>query len=618
MFYIYMGTYLQKIFLQYLGWQENHNSLSRSSFKSYHICRETTYKMIFKIYSVDIFKMNWIFLISSFVFNIASSETVIETSTGPIRSTTTLSGDVEAFLGIPYAEPPLGERRFARPVPKNPWEKVFDAFSLPPPCTQIPYGDHYYLPNITNMSEDCLYLNIWKPKGESSRGLRSVLVFIHPGAFITGATNMKMFDGSRFAEFGDVIIVTINYRLGSFGYFLAYTEEADGNMGMYDQVLALKWVKKNAKNFGGDPENIVLWGVSAGAYSVAAHILSPMSKELFKNAIIESGSIVHPYFLDNNNRLFHNSESLAHIVGCTNETHTLKSDPNSVVKCLKTKPKGDVLEAELRILKSRPFTFFPRVNDEFLPKDTVALLREGKFKSDVKVLIGVEKDEGGLFLSTGMPEYFGSYGKDSVDNFSKRRAVTIVQSFSMLAGESGVSDVIDFYAKNVKNRTSVGYLKMVAEYVGDYIITCNTVFFADFLSLKGNTVYFYKFGFRSPSTPVAEWMGTTHLDEMQYIFGNPVFANFTAAEEELNHRLMRRWSTFANTGNPNIPGHVPWLRYSFHNPLYLAFGQEEESIRLKPINRCEAWRKNFNAVIDTDLIRFLRNSATTKIDEIKS
>uniref|UniRef100_A0AAU7E4B0 acetylcholinesterase n=1 Tax=Cupiennius salei TaxID=6928 RepID=A0AAU7E4B0_CUPSA len=548
-----------------------------------------------------------IFLFIAYLLRISSSELIIETTNGPIRSTLALSDDVEAFLGVPYAEPPTGDLRFAKPVPKKHWGEIYNASSLPPPCAQYSLGENYFLPDLTNMSEDCLYLNVWIPTSKPSSGLRPVIVYLHPGAFSAGSSNFRAHDGSHLSSRGDAVVVTINYRLGVFGYFLGYTEEANGNMGMYDQIMAIKWVKDNAKSFSGDPENVVLMGVSAGAMSVSGHMISPLSKNLFKKAIIQSGSIVHPLFLDDNPRLFKNSELVSSMVGCTNETLTLKDNPRLVVKCLKDKPKEDLIAAELVLLKSNFFNFFPRVNDEFLPKESVDLLREGKFRKDVDVLIGINKDEGALFLTLALPAYFGHYGINSV-RVSRGTGTAIMRTAALLVTRSSSSELVNFYINKVENRTPDGYSKMIANILGDHIITCSTVFFADILSYKGNTVYFYKFGFRSPSTPVAEWMGTTHLDEVQYVFGNPYHANFTVEESELSHQLMDRWAAFAKKGNPNLPGKTPWLQYSYDHQQYLYFGQEEERILLKPSDRCEFWRKTFKSDFDSDTIQHIRNS----------
>lgn len=485
------------------------------------------------------------------IFGIASADIIINTNSGPIQGTASLAEDVDAFLGIPYAEPPVNELRFAKTVPKKNWTEVHSATQLPPPCPQYDLEiQYYFMPDISNMSEDCLYLNIWVPKlnntGDSD--LKPVVIFIHPGAFMTGSSNLPAHDGSRLASRGDVIVVTMNYRLGSFGFLMANIEEANGNMGMYDQIMAIKWVKDNIKYFGGDPDNIVLMGSSAGAISIAAHMISPLSKHLFKRAILQSGSIIHPLLSDDNAGLFENSKLLARLVGCTNESTTLENDPQSVVKCLKQKPKEAFIEAEKTIYKTYPAVFYPRANDDFLPKSSVELFREGRYRNDMSVMMGFTEEEGTLLLMAAAPEFFGNYGRNYEHNMNKYRALSFGRSLLMAFRQSNISEIINPYMKQVKNRTPMGYVKMVANIAGDFTIACGTVFLADFLAVKGNPVYFYKFSARPASTPLEEWMGTTHLDELQYIFGNPYHENFTEEEIERSECLMDHWSAFARTG----------------------------------------------------------------------
>lgn len=547
-------------------------------------------------------------LVFTCLLKVATASVVINTDSGPVRGVTSLVEDVEAYLGIPYAEPPIGELRFSKPVPKKKWLDVYNATNLPPPCAQISLVEPYYfMPNVTNMSEDCLYLNVWAPKSKSTYGLRPVIVFIHPGGFLTGSSNLKAHDGSHLANRGDLVVVTINYRLGPFGFFLAYAEEADGNMGIYDQLMAINWVRKNAKFFNGDPENIVLMGSSAGAMAISTFILSPLSKDLFKRAIILGGTMLHPFFTDDNARLFKNSKIVASLAGCSNETVTLESDPSSVVKCLKASSVEDLLITQRVLSLVNPLTLFPKIKSEFLPKNPIDLVREGNFRKDIDILFGVAENEGTLFLLIGGPDYLGPYGK-KVKVVKKSRALTLSKVATYISGQTDPSRIIDYYMSHIKNRTTSGYLKMVSNILGDFSSFCSTVHYADHVSLKGNSVYFYKFGFRAASTPMAEWVGTTHIDDLQYIFGSPYHDNFTDEELALSHRMIDRWSAFARTGNPNIPGHLPWLRYSYHTPVYLNIGQDEESIRLKPNDRCEFWRKRFKLDIDAQLVRFLRNS----------
>lgn len=464
-----------------------------------------------------------------------------------MQGVNSLEKDVEAFLGIPYAEPPIGNKRFSKPIAKKNWQSVYSASKLPPPCVQSSFYPYYFMPDTANMSEDCLYLNIWVPKENDEEESRPVVIFFHSGAFVTGASNQKTYDGSHLASRGDLVVVTINYRLGALGFFLAYTDEANGNMGMYDQLMAIKWVKTNAKQFSADPDKLVLMGVSAGAFSVSNHIASPLSNHLFKRAIIESGTSLNPAFMKND-KLFESSQKLAAQIGCTNRTITLKNNPQSVVRCLKNKPKEAFADAEKVLLSANPLLFYPRNNDEFLPRRIVDVLRGGQFGRKIDLLCGVTEDEGSMMMITGLRDYFGYYGRKQENKMNKFRAVAFSRGAILVSGQPNLSGIVDIYLNNLKNRTSVEYTKMVANLIGDFSISCGTIFLADFVSLGGNSVYFYKFDYRTSSTPMAEWVGATHLDEVQYVFGNPYHQNFTTQETELSHLLIDRWSAFAKTG----------------------------------------------------------------------
>ena len=493
----------------------------------------------------DFLKMYYLIVIC--ILKAVSSDIVINTESGPIQGVSSLEDDVEAYLGIPYAEPPVGELRFAKPVPKKRWTDVYNAADVGPPCFQFESQSHYFEPNTTNMSEDCLYLNIWAPKSEPTHGLRPIIIFLHPGAFVSGSSSTTWHDGSHLASRGDLVVASLNYRLGVFGYFLAYTEEANGNMGEFDKIMAIKWIKNNAKYFNGDPGNISLMGASAGAFSISSLMVSPLSQDLFRRAIILGGSMIHPFFLDNNARLFENSQTIASVIACSNENKTLKNNPQSVVKCLKSKTPEDLISAQKVLSGSNIFELYPRVNDEYLPNSSVELYREGQFRKDKDILIGITKDEGAFMIFFALTQYVGTYGNDA-KVMSKMRALALTRAMVHFMGLSNSSEIIDYYKKNSKNRESVGYLKMISDIIGDFMTSCNTVFNADIASLKGNRVFFYKLEFRPASTPAAEWVGTTHLDEVQYIFGNPYHQNFTDEEIKLSQNFMDRVSAFVRKG----------------------------------------------------------------------
>lgn len=490
-----------------------------------------------------------IIVITIFLIKIVYADRVVMTTSGPLQGITVDSEgfELEAFLGIPYAEPPVGRLRFAKPVPKTPWSGVYDASKLPPTCIQNVTFPFYYTPDIEGMTEDCLYLNVWVPNFGAKSKLRPILFFIHGGAFNIGSSNMKLYDGSKLATRGDVVVVTVNYRIGVMGFFSAFVPDADGNMGLYDQTMALNWIKENAASFGGDPDHIVLMGQSAGAMSAAGHIMSPLTKHMIKRVILESGAAMLPMILDENARLYKMSESLAITVGCADKTVTLKTHPRIIVKCLKRLPASELAKAEGAMMASNPVTFTPRTGDAFLPKNTIQMIKEGAF-IDTEMLAGVTKDEGTFFITAAAPQYFGIYGVDPVQSFSKRLAYHMTKMMYRMLGETEQSTIAEFYINSIENGTSAKYTQAISESIGDYMITCNTLFHSEFHSIRNNPVYFYKFSHRPSDTPLADWMGTTHFDELEFVFGNPLHGNFTEEERIMSERIMARWLAFIKTG----------------------------------------------------------------------
>ncbi|GFY39338.1 acetylcholinesterase-1 [Trichonephila inaurata madagascariensis] len=523
------------------------------------------------------------------------ADRIIETTNGLIQGVKVASGDleVEAFLSIPYAEPPVGDMRFQKPVPKTSWAGVYDATKLPPSCFQNATGNFYWEPNVENMTEDCLYLNIWVPYSSKSNKLKPIVFYIHGGAFNVGSGNQKLFDGAKLAQFGDIIVANLNYRLGPFGLFSAFIEEANGNMAIYDQILALKWLWNNAKSFGGDPDHIVLQGESAGAMCISNHLVSSMSKGMIKRAILQSGSATIPLILDNNAKLYADSQTFSSKVGCANESFTLKDNPKAIVQCLKSLPPEVLAAGEGFLKRTNPLTFIPRVGDEYLPRPFTHQLKDGNFK-DVEMLMGVNKLEGAFFVSISAPQYFGTYGNGGV-RVSKAFAHQTMSLMFTFLGQRSPRKIADFYIKPIKNGNSEKYVHAVSLGLGDCLIDCGVIFHAEYYSLR-NPVYFYVLDRRPSSTPVAEWMKTSHYDELQYVFGNPLFANFTPEEERFSQRVMARWVAFIKTGNPNIPDEINWPVFTRDAPKYLVLKDKEEVVlKRHDDNRCEFWRERFQA-----------------------
>lgn len=209
--------------------------------------------------------------------------TTVETSLGPLKGIqleTRSNNKLWAFLGVRYAEAPVGELRFQNPQPVKAWKpEVYDATENGPICPQENE-------DLSILSEDCLRLNIYT---KDTKGRKPVIVFLHPGGFYSGSGNRAWFGPENFMD-RDIVLVTINYRLGTLGFLATGTSEAAGNMGLKDQVTALRWIKQHIEKFGGDPNSITLMGYSAGSFSVGLHMLSPMSKGLFHRAIMMSAS----------------------------------------------------------------------------------------------------------------------------------------------------------------------------------------------------------------------------------------------------------------------------------------------------------------------------------------
>nr|KAF6406414.1 carboxylesterase 5A [Molossus molossus] len=248
---------------------------------------------------------------------------------------------VNVFLGVPYAAPPLGPLRFTNPKPVLPWSDFRDATSYPKLCLQNSdwlLSDQHILkvhyPKL-EVSEDCLYLNIYAPASANTTSKLPVMVWLPGGAFQTGSASV--FDGSALAAYEDVLVVTTQYRLGIFGFFNTGDQHALGNWAFMDQLAALTWVQENIGFFGGDPRSVTIFGESAGAISVSSLILSPLASDLFHRAIMESGVAIIPYLKASNEERNEDLQVVAHICGGN------ASDSKALLQCLRAKSSNDLL-----------------------------------------------------------------------------------------------------------------------------------------------------------------------------------------------------------------------------------------------------------------------------------
>lgn len=327
---------------------------------------------------------------------------VVQTKSGLIRGfrRSVFGKALDSFYGIPFAKPPIGELRYKKPVPVDPWPGILDAQKLPNTCVQEPFnyfsgfmGEQMWNPN-TELSEDCLYINIWAPAQlrEPGEEPTEVLVWIYGGGYMGGTTTLEIYDADIMATENNFIITSMQYRCGAFGYLYLDIEDAPGNQGMYDQALAIKWIKDNIAAFGGNPDRITLFGESAGAGSIAMHLLSPVSQHLFDRAILQSGVINSPWSIMSVDKAYDIGLRLIDDVGCN--ASMLTEAPKTVMDCMR---KVDAPTLSLTQWNSYygilQFPSTPIVDGTFLPYDPLEMIRQGQVKK-TEILIGSNLDEG--------------------------------------------------------------------------------------------------------------------------------------------------------------------------------------------------------------------------------
>ncbi|MBZ3874876.1 Carboxylesterase 1D [Sciurus carolinensis] len=336
-----------------------------------------------------------------------SSPPVVDTVHGKVLGKyVSLEGSaqpVAVFLGVPFAKPPLGSLRFAPPQPAEPWSYVKNTTSYPPMCSQDAVAGQVLSELFTNrkenipltFSEDCLYLNIYTPADLAGRGRLPVMVWIHGGGLVVGGAST--YDGLALSAHENVVVVTIQYRLGIWGFFSTGDEHCPGNWGHLDQVAALRWVQDNIANFGGNPGSVTIFGESAGGESVSVLVLSPLAKNLFHRAISESGVALTAALIRKDIKPV--TEKIAITAGCKTTTSAV------MVHCLRQKTEEELLETKMNMFSldlfgdpRESYPFLPTVIDgKLLPKTPQELLADKNFNR-VPYMVGINKQEFGWLI----------------------------------------------------------------------------------------------------------------------------------------------------------------------------------------------------------------------------
>ncbi|MEN3976723.1 carboxylesterase family protein [Emcibacter sp. SYSU 3D8] len=468
---------------------------------------------------------------------------VVHTASGPVRGA--LQDGMAAFKGIPFAAPPVGTLRWRPPQPITPWTGVRDATEFGAMCAQptLPSGP-------ARGSEDCLSINVWTPDGKTV-GKRPVMVWIYGGAFVVGSSAQLLDQGATELSKRGVVLVSFNYRVGRFGFFAhpdmakAHPGEPGANYWLMDQIAALKWVKANISAFGGDPDNVTIFGVSAGGTSVNALVASPAARGLFHKAISQSGG-----------GLFNSSMPLAQArrAGMAIAARAGVAGPGSLDR-LRAMSTAQILANE-----QGPPEFLPVVDGMLLTDTLPAMFAKGHI-APVPFLAGTNSNEFSVF---GLMGFTG-------ETLGKRFGVNIETAKPVYNEQGALSDN-----------------QLVSQIGTDFIFTAGSMGLASMAAKAGNPAYTYRLAYIADEFRPA-LKGVPHAGDQMYVFGldykpEVIFSPGTSAsspsdkDRRISAMMADYWTNFARTGDPNGKGLPVWGMFKPPAPMTLVIDDETASV----------------------------------------
>ncbi len=458
------------------------------------------------------------------------SKLVVETKYGKVEGRRV--NRISVWKGVPFAKPPVGSLRFRAPTEMEPWTGVLQCTDYSPAAPQNVDTIMTLFGNpIKHKSEDCLYLNIWSPAADDHK--RPVLVWIHGGAFRHGAGIDPWFDGTSFAENGDVVLVTINYRMGVFGFLyleeiLGRDYESSGINGILDQVAALRWVHENIENFGGDPGRVTIFGQSAGAASVGTLLVMPSAKGLFQQAILQSGTA------NINRRTREQALELTSRVLSELDVSALRLSEVSMERLLEVQSTVQGLG------------FGPFADGAILPSSPLQAMEQG-YAKDVPLIIGTTHNESRLFF------------------FEDESAYQLNESELIQRIQNAYGPIPNEVFQAYRNRAQAGAtpIDTYLPVIDDYVFTRNALQLADLQAELGGDVWMYRFDWPSPA--YNRKLLASHSIELPFVFhtltkpGVTQFTGDSSVRQKVADEIHQAWIDFARNGNPN------WVPYDTEN-----------------------------------------------------
>lgn len=496
---------------------------------------------------------------------LAQTAAVIHTHEGPVQGAA--SDGVVAYKGIPFALPPTGENRWRPPQPVQPWTAIRHATEYASDCMQLPFPSDA-APLGTKPSEDCLYLNVWTPAEAPARKL-PVMVWIYGGGFVNGGSSPDVYSGANFAKRG-LVFVSFNYRLGRFGFFghPALTAESNGgllgNYGYMDQIAALQWVRRNIAAFGGDPENVTLFGESAGGGSVLAMMTSPLSRGLFQKAIIESGGGRGLFPTRYLTKSLPDRPSVEQVGVEFAKRAGITGEGKQALAALRALPADKIVDGLNMATMNTPTYAGPMIDGKLVVEEPEAAFLAGR-QMKIPLIAGANSADIGFSYAQSKAELFRMFGADQ-------------SAAEKVYDPDGSADLKTL-------RSIVAADRMMVEPARFLVRTQRAV---------GVPAYEYRFSYVAESMR-NQWKGAPHATEIPFVF-DTVKAKYgsalTAADEATAQAANAYWADFAETGTPAGPSLPNWPLYDPSSDVLLNFTENGPKAEPDPWhNRLELIRQ---------------------------